>query len=449
MAILPGYDSKRNIDAGLAEPMRDEAAFPFEVQQKITGTLQNIGEQWKKARDVMNYTEAKALYGLGEAKLMQEAMNDPNYNDDDVANQYAERFRKLKEDSVKVIKDKGVANKFSLEADYDSQIASIKTSAIFKKKQIDYNRDMVSVVANDYVQKSLSATTPAERESNLVDLNNILQGHIATGTITSIEAEKILYDAKVNIATFDAQYNPDKFFGDKDVYGLNTEDLAKVSSLAEKSKTAYEKEMENLSKEQQKQNVLNLTQAFFSGQSLSVNDIYKQINNGDLPVDFGNAFINAIITPKLTKEEIAEDQFMSVINELLAADNERGVLSLLTETLKKTGKIRQTELNSILKFATENMQTEKRTVFQHAIHAIKTMHAYSPAGLAVKGIMKFIENVNKGDDAGTAKSKAEHSVAMEYNPNMMNLSDNGTVMIDPVTKIKKRVFKDGRVEDVN
>jgi hypothetical protein len=38
---------------------------------------------------------------------------------------------------------------------------------------------------------------------------------------------------------------------------------------------------------------------------------------------------------------------------------------------------------------------------------------------------------------------------MEYNPSMINIADNGTIMQDPVTGVRKRVFKDGRIEDVN
>ena len=76
------------------------------------------------------------------------------------------------------------------------------------------------------------------------------------------------------------------------------------------------------------------------------------------------------------------------------------------------------------------------------------IYEHSPEAMAIKGVMNFIKNINDGDEPMKAKQKAEFSTAIDTNQSLMNLSDNGTIMQDPVTGVRKRVFKDGRIEDV-
>jgi len=56
MPQLPQYNSNRNIEARPIAPMRDEAAFPFQLTQQIAGAMGEINQKLMQARDVMEYT---------------------------------------------------------------------------------------------------------------------------------------------------------------------------------------------------------------------------------------------------------------------------------------------------------------------------------------------------------------------------------------------------------
>lgn len=447
MPQLPQFNSGRNIEARPIAPMRDEAAFPFQLTQQIAGVMGEINQKLMQARDVMEYTEAKAKYEVATADIQARAAQDPDFKNSGV---YLKELQEAKKNSLIGVKNKEMANRAALEFDYGGQIAAIKINAGFHQKQMEYNKNSLSTGVNTLMQKSMAASTPAERANTQMAIDELIQLNVTNGTITDFEAQALVYEAKKNVAMFDAQYNPERFLANRKEYGLNTSDMASIGSMAEKAKNAQEKDMEALQKKEQEQNVVNFTQAFLRGElpNISINDIQKRIDTGQLPVDFGNAFINAITTPKLTKDEIAEDQLLTVINEYLGAENERGVINVLTEALKKTGKTRQTELNAVMQFATENMQEEKRNILQKAMQGIMKIYEYSPEAMAIKSVMNFIKNINDGDEPMKAKQKAEFSTAIDTNQSLMNLSDNGTIMQDPVTGVRKRVFKDGRIEDV-
>lgn len=75
-----------------------------------------------------------------------------------------------------------------------------------------------------------------------------------------------------------------------------------------------------------------------------------------------------------------------------------------------------------MRMAVQHMGENKRGLIQNSIQAIKIMHKYSPAGLVVKGIMNFIENINNGDELEVAKEKAIDRASKETNPNRSTFS---------------------------
>jgi len=448
MPQLPQYNSNRNIEARPIAPMRDEAAFPFQLTQQIAGAMGEINQKLMQARDVMEYTEARAKYEVATADIQARAAQDPDFKNSGV---YLKELQEAKKNSLMGVKNRDMANRAALEFDYGGQIAAIKINAGFHQKQMEYNKNSLSTGVNTLMQKSMAASTAAERANTQMAIDELIQLNVANGTITDFEAQELVYEAKKNVAMFDAQYNPERFLENKEDYGLNTEKNAEVTALAEKIQKSRDKEMEALKEEEQKQNVINFTEAFLKGElpDISISDIYKRIETGQLPAEFGHAFVNAITQPKLTKQEIEEDQLLSVLDKVLEADGNRGFMQVVTSAMRKTGKTSQKELNALIKFATDNLQEEKqKNIIQHALWAIKKGYEYSPAGIAVKGMMNFVNNINNGDTPTDAKKKAEYQTATENNPFMLNISDNGTVMVDPVTGVRKRVFRDGRIEDV-
>lgn len=448
MPQLPQYNSNRNIEARPIAPMRDEAAFPFQLTQQIAGAMGEINQKLMQARDVMEYTEARAKYEVATADIQARAAQDPDFKNSGV---YLKELQEAKKNSLMGVKNRDMANRAALEFDYGGQIAAIKINAGFHQKQMEYNKNSLSTGVNTLMQKSMAASTAAERANTQMAIDELIQLNVANGTITDFEAQELVYEAKKNVAMFDAQYNPERFLENKEDYGLNTEKNAEVTALAEKIQKSRDKEMEALKEEEQKQNVINFTEAFLKGElpDISISDIYKRIETGQLPAEFGHAFVNAITQPKLTKQEIEEDQLLSVLDKVLEADGNRGFMQVVTSAMRKTGKTSQKELNALIKFATDNLQEEnQKNIIQHALWAIKKGYEYSPAGIAVKGMMNFVNNINNGDTPTDAKKKAEYQTATENNPFMLNISDNGTVMVDPVTGVRKRVFRDGRIEDV-
>lgn len=323
----------------------------------------------------------------------------------------------------------------------------------FRRRQIEEQKvlidDDLSKNAEIYITGS-----PEERVQALLAANLRIDEGVNAMIYTPEQAnrvkESLPYQWEKDRATFDAQYNPGMFLNNKSEYSLNETDSAEINKLAKRAERTQQREAEKLQKIEQDKNVMNFTKAFLDGElpAITINDIQKRIETGQLPVDFGNAFIHAITSPKITQDDIKESQFMTVIKEYLKSDNKSGVMNVLTEALNKTGTTRQKELNAIMKFATDNVQEEKRSLAQNIISEIMKLHEYSHSGMAVKAVSKFIENMNSGMPHNKAKQKAEFDSAIETNKYLLNVSDTGTIMQDPVTGVRKRVFQDGRIEDV-
>ena len=129
--VLPGYNSQRNINANTPEPLRNEATQPFQDQQKILGTMQQITQQWSNANDVMQYTEAKAKNGLLIADIESRANADPDFKNSE---KYYKELEDAKKLSTSGISNQEVASKANIEFDTDLAITKMKIAGKKMKK---------------------------------------------------------------------------------------------------------------------------------------------------------------------------------------------------------------------------------------------------------------------------------------------------------------------------
>lgn len=205
MAVIPGYDSKQNINANIAEPTRNEADIPFKQQQQVMSTLQDVTQKWSDANDVMQYTEAKAKYEVAASDIQARAAADPNFKD---SAKYFAELDKAKSLNLSGINNKQVVEKAALEFDYGNQIAKIKIGSQAKEKQLEYNKVMVKSNLDTLLQKKLSAATPAEAMQYDHQINNVLDLNVRSGVLTYAEADKQLKDSQKTSVQYEIYNDP-------------------------------------------------------------------------------------------------------------------------------------------------------------------------------------------------------------------------------------------------
>ena len=186
---LPSYDSQQNIRPNTVAPLREEAAQPFQDQQKVLGAMQEITQKWSNANDVMQYTEAKAKHGLAVMDIESRAALDPDFKNSE---KYHKELQAVRKDATSGISNQQVASRAAVEFDYDDQVAKIKIENGFRQKQVEYNKVMVKTNMDTLIQGKLSAATPAEAQQYDLKIEQLLAANVATNVLSLEEADVML-----------------------------------------------------------------------------------------------------------------------------------------------------------------------------------------------------------------------------------------------------------------
>lgn len=189
MPTLPVYESNQNITPSLNAPPRNESSQVFEDQQKVIGTLTKITQDWSAASDVMEYTEAKAKHGLAVMDIESRAALDPDFKNSE---KYHKELQAVRKDATSGISNQQVASRAAVEFDYDDQVAKIKIENGFRQKQVAYNKVMVKTNMDTLIQKKLSAATPAEAQKQDLEIEKILAESVKSGVLSLEEADVML-----------------------------------------------------------------------------------------------------------------------------------------------------------------------------------------------------------------------------------------------------------------
>lgn len=419
MPQLPQFNSGRNIEARPIAPMRDEAAFPFQLTQQIAGVMGEINQKLMQARDVMEYTEAKAKYEVATADIQARAAQDPDFKNSGV---YLKELQEAKKNSLIGVKNKEMANRAALEFDYGGQIAAIKINAGFHQKQMEYNKNSLSTGVNTLMQKSMAASTPAERANTQMAIDELIQLNVTNGTITDFEAQALVYEAKKNVAMFDAQYNPDRFLSNVDSYDLDQVNRTKLTSIANSVKDKITAEEIKIKKDTQILNSIEYTKSLIlpGSKALSTAEIFKGMADETIPANFGQAYIRALTT-KITSDDVAQDKsgFTEYIQEVFDSKNPDAIISAITNTLNggADGRVNQKELNVLLQAAVSANEEMNKGESGFVKFGKSILGIFGFGKEKAEVIKDYVEEVNNGKKPEEAKKAAVEKGNIRTNPN--------------------------------
>lgn len=205
MPDLPVYNSNKNIDPQLQEPLRDEAVQPFKDNAAIIETAQKIDDQWNAANDTMQYTEAKAKHGIQIADVQNRAASDPNFKN---SPQYYKELQKITQQATVGIENSQVAERANAEFQYDAGIASLKMQNDFRQKQMAFNLVNVKTSVDTLLQSKLAAATPAEAQNYQTQMDTLIQANIASGVLSPKEAETLVSNSQKTAVEYQIAADP-------------------------------------------------------------------------------------------------------------------------------------------------------------------------------------------------------------------------------------------------
>ena len=229
MPTLPVYNSNKNINATPAAPFRNEVSKPFEDTQKVVGALQEVTQKWSDANDVMQYTEAKAKYGVALADVEARAIADPDFKNSE---KYSKEIEAIKKDGTKLISNQQVAGRANFEFEQDAEITKIKISAGFQKKQMAYNQLMVKSSLDSLMQKKLGAVTPAQSGQYQAEIQELLATQVQSGVLSYEEADKLLTQSQETSVKYEIYADTATSEGDSRVLNELKDHSGKYSFLA-------------------------------------------------------------------------------------------------------------------------------------------------------------------------------------------------------------------------
>jgi len=189
---LPSYDSSRNIKPQLSAPLRDEAAQMAANQNKITGTITAIAQQWSDAHDTMQLTEATAKSNVMTADILSRASADPDFKNH---GKYLQELEEVKKNAASGIDNKEIANKAKMQFEQDSMIAGIKIQSDARTKEMAFNKANIKT-GIDAIQKKKLTATDAEKMQADAEIEDMIEANLKAGVISYDEADKMLKDSQ-------------------------------------------------------------------------------------------------------------------------------------------------------------------------------------------------------------------------------------------------------------
>lgn len=293
MPTLPIFNSQRNIQPTTGQPLRNEAAQSFEAQNNLLATATNIAQKWSDANDVMQYTQAKANYEVATTDIQTRAAADPDYNN---SPKYFKELEEIKKNSLSLIANQAVAGKAALEFDMGNRIAQIKIGADFKQKQLKVNQFNAKSLVESLEAKRLSAPPKAQEQYSL-QIKQVLEANVASGTLSLDEADKILKNSQKTAAQAMINADPElakKMLTQGKFPDLSPTDQVNLLQVADKAQEQRLAEIKKVYAEQKKATETSLQEKFFK-ETLTINEIEEQLKT---PENEGGADRNTLQTMK-------------------------------------------------------------------------------------------------------------------------------------------------------
>ena len=195
MPVLPTYDSNRNITARTPAVERQGSQQFTESLKQPLDTAMQITQDWAKAVDTMQLTQAKTLFQTKSAEIYSRASLDPDFNN---AQSYMDELSKAKEESLQGFTNKEVAQRFALDVEADQQLESIKIDHLFKSKQLAFG---INELKNGVTAMERNAILAGGTEVDklLNDINGLIDLNVAGKIISPDDAVNLKKNAEANI----------------------------------------------------------------------------------------------------------------------------------------------------------------------------------------------------------------------------------------------------------
>ena len=457
MPQLPVYEARGNIQARTSAPLRNEAGASFEQDRQVLGTLQNITQQWQDANDVMQYTEAKANFGVAVADIQTRAYQDPDYKN---AEKYNKELIQARKNSLMGISNQQIAGRIGTEFDYETEVAQIKMGAQFKQKQIAHNQVMVKTNLDTLLQNKLTAATPAESEQYNLKIQELLTLNVGTGVLSPEEAGEILKKSAYESAENMVYADPDFAIQKLESENLGFDERTKNKLIGEAQQLI--KKREDLAEWQLQQNqtqaTIGLSEAL-SNNTLSPQMVRKMQQEG--VIDTETAAIFDSIALKKTYEvpeatSLGEpDYFLRLLDDSMG--DKRQIKKIMGDAARAYGdhKIGTNQYLYFIQNAKETFERQGRgeftkssgqNKFQGAIEGIKSFFTGKDKEQK-EALNEFTDRAKPGEDPNKAKDEVLNEYRVKAKPEIISHPETGKMMVDKNGN-RAIVYPDGRVEEV-
>jgi hypothetical protein len=434
MPIFPSYDSKRNIEATTAEPLRQEAAESFKPIQQLAQTFQSISEDWIQANDVMQATEAKSKFESGRMNIEQQALNDPDFLN---SKTYFDQLQKLKDDSLSGIDNQEIVNNLSPELDLKNNISVLKISSNFKTKQISYNKSVLDKGLKVSYRNIFSPfSTEQERKLEEDNVIGMLNSNIALGTITEEEKDKLLLDARINAAEYEAVVHPEAFLKNGDAfYGIPQDEYVKQKNTAMQVIERNKKQVEQIANDIQFKNESSLVLSLANNEEslLSVPMISDKINTGEISRKFGEAYIRALTSPKSIDpdKKLQDSGFLDYAREIFKTENDDQMRKSVNNLLdgNSEGKINQEQMALLIQVASKTENKNAIVGFFDSVKKIAEKRLYFSAERVA---FDYLSNLLNG------KNEEESRKESVKNENIRTVPERSQYIVGDVINIRGR-----------
>ena len=171
---FPRYNSQGKAGQISTQPqeiMREGSADQLDIVSKGLEQVADITKKWSAAMDSMQETSVKSNIAVGMAQIKQEALNDPEINNEKLQ---IDKIKKLHQSAMgKGLQNKSLEQKLNIELDTQEQIAVLEINNIYAKKKLFQDNLNTDALLDSYAQMN----TPESRQSAF----DIIKDKVSTG----------------------------------------------------------------------------------------------------------------------------------------------------------------------------------------------------------------------------------------------------------------------------
>jgi hypothetical protein len=382
-----------------------------------------MATQWQKASDTMQLTHGKTAWDTGTAQILTKAQEDPDYNNSQT---YMDDLKKVKDSALEGFTNKGLQKTFALELDRDLQLGYLQIDNIYKKKQVNFHKNVtLPGLVDNWVGKKAAGHNP-QLDS---ELQSVIDAQVASGFISPAEGDKMFKDAAFRAASL-AIYNNPKGFDKKLLENLSPEDTAKLDKALDDRKKAVEAQEKWEQKMTYTKGALTASEAILS-KSLTPEIVRGLMKSGEMDSLTGSIFYNLAMKKTFTGEDMSEDQkfkpdfFLSQLDEVL--DDKTEALNVLKTVTNAYGR-GELGYNQYAYFIGEaskkfnaEVKGEKHEWDMPFKGAVKWLMALPTGGVSL--IPTLIDKVQKGAEPKQALNEIKRDIVIKDNPGLVTADD--------------------------